>query len=130
MTKRKSELWSEVDEIIGRGEHPVVSIPAGTEILTPKRRPGRPRVNPPENPFFNWEMQTPSGFPMRCRNPGCNRRLKRRDRAITCSDRCKTELCAYCTTMLSIINGEVDPKDLPPHYRSNRLGGGKKNGKK
>jgi hypothetical protein len=118
---RASQIWDEVRVLVEARQTPVIEIEPGAEIRTPSRPRGRPRKNPPWDRFAGWRMKTPSGLPMRCRLFGCSKPL-RKDQVMTCSERCRDELLAFCKMSIEIIEGRCDPMDLPPQWRSTRLG--------
>lgn len=54
---------------------------------------------------------------MRCRNHGCNKKLRVRATRIVCSDACERELRAYCDDILEILDGKVAAHHLSPYHR-------------
>ncbi len=118
MSAAKSGIWNQVEQLVAEGKPAQILIPISFRLDKEKRPVGRPRVNPPGKPLHGQVMATPHGHQLRCRNPGCSQRLGKYVRDIVCGDKCRAELREYCETMLSILNGEVDPTDLPLKYRT------------
>lgn len=113
-------VFAEVRKTLGEGRAPVVKIPIGAKVIRKKSGPPK-RLPAGAKKHHFWKMQTPSGFAMRCRNPGCNVQLRRNDETITCSKRCATALLTYCKLVVDILEGRVPAQEFPPHYRTNRM---------
>jgi hypothetical protein len=108
---RKS-LWDVVDDIVGGGGAPLVTVPAAAEII--HRRPrGRPRVNPPGDRFAGWPLRTAKGNPRRCRNFGCSRLLRKNQVDLCCSEYCRGDLRDFCESVLAVLNGTMPATDFP-----------------
>lgn len=115
----RAGLWDEVRELLRRDEDPKIALPAATKIIM-RRPPGRPRVNPVEDRFAHWRLKTPCGLPLRCRNFGCNKVLRKDAVDICCSEPCRDELRRFCEDTLRVLNGEEDARFYAPYWRGDR----------
>ena len=116
----RASLWSEVDELLEKGERPVIRLTKGQQVIV-KRPPGRPRTKPHgAHEHYNWRMKTPAGIAMRCRNHGCSKKLKACAESLTCSDACKMQLERYCEITLAALRGEIPARDYPPDLRGQK----------
>lgn len=66
-------------------------------------------------------MKSPSGLPLRCRNFGCNKPLRKDVVDICCSPACRELLRRFCEDTLSVLEGREDPTAYPSYWRSDRL---------
>jgi hypothetical protein len=114
-------VWDDVDDLVEKGESPVIKLAPVFQVPRPKRPIGRPRVRPIDDPKGHKSavMQTSVGSPMKCRNRGCSMPIYERRAAITCADpRCAKELLQESEIYVAILTGKMDPRDLPMAYRS------------
>ncbi len=120
MKADKRTLWDDIDDLVEKGESPVVKLEPEFQIPKPKRPVGRPRVRPIDDPRLkkNAVMKTSTGRPMTCRNKGCSKYVYEKRAAIVCTDpRCAKELLQEAETYVAILTGKMDPRDLPMVYR-------------
>lgn len=112
-------IWEKVDEMVSRGKAPIVKLNPATEIRKPRRPRGRPRIIFTKN-RQHYPMATPKGWALRCRAPGCQKKLRKDQLTICCSPACEARLRDICETYLNVLNGDMNPTDLPPYYRTSR----------
>jgi hypothetical protein len=118
---RRSGIWDEVRALRDKDDVPRVELMPGARIIE-RRPPGRPRKNPLGDRFAHWKMKTPSGFPLRCRNFGCNKALRKDDVDICCSEACRGLLRRFCEDTLDVLDGREEPIRYPAYWRSDRSG--------
>lgn len=122
---KKSKLWSQVEELLEKGENPQIQLHPGTAMGRAKRRPGTPRKTDPTKPkhqrYGHLPCHSPSGTMMRCRRPGCSTKLPSSQYEIVCSDECKEVLVSQCEILLYILKGKGDVRDLPSNMRSGKV---------
>ncbi len=115
MDQAAEDMWAKIEKLVAAGKEPVIQIPKAAEIKIPKRPgPGRP---PKYGEGAKPLMHTPAGLQMGCRNFGCLNRIRRREAAITCSERCAQELLDYCRVTLEVLEKRVPATDYPMKYR-------------
>lgn len=117
---RRASLWDEVRTLVMRDEVPAIELPAATRIVE-RRAPGRPRTNPVGDRYAHWRMKSPSGFPLRCRNSGCSKPLRKDAVDICCSEGCRELLRRFCEDTLSVLDGTTEATSYPSYWRSDRL---------
>jgi len=116
----RASIWAEVERLEQEGQRPVIKLPPSARVIV-RRPPGRPRVRPlGAHQHYNWIMKTATGCAMRCRNPGCDKRLGAKQEALTCSPACEEQLRRYCEITLDVLNGRMRPRDYPPDLRSQK----------
>ena len=124
---KRKRLWDEVAKLVEEGQIPIVEFPKSAKVIMPKRRPGRPREKPlGARKHHGYNLLYPSGRVMRCRAFGCGRDLKKGATTIVCSERCAQMLREYCETTLAVLNGTLDARDYPPHFRTRVLRSGRR----
>lgn len=117
---RASAIWDQVDLLAEQGKAPVIKISPSAEVREPKRRPGRPRQKREGAPeAAHWSIRTPAGYRMTCRASGCQKKLRKGQ--IVCSRACEDAVREECVVLLAILDGKLDPSELPPHLRTRRL---------
>jgi len=117
---RPGSLWSQIQTIASRGRHPVVTLPRALEIVEPARPRGRPRlyaVGARRGRDTGYSLVTPNGSPMRCRNRGCQRTLKKEATSICCSKTCEEQLRNECLDILDVLDERVEARHLAPRHR-------------
>lgn len=121
MTEKKSRtLWDDIEDLVEKGESPVIKLEPVYQIPRPKRPVGRPRVRPIDDPRLKKHavMQTSANRPMTCRNRGCSRYIYEKRAAVVCNDpRCAKELLQESEFYVAILTGKMDARDLPMVYR-------------
>jgi hypothetical protein len=122
MLAEMSRLKARIEEQIAAGEEPQIRVPPGSlvvietkkgwRILTPKK------WRTTKDKYRGWVMATPSGAPLRCRNTGCMRFLRKYMRDIVCSEECRSLLREWCYIHLDIIEGLKPAESLPMWCRT------------
>ena len=113
-----------IEAMLADGKTPLVQLPAGSKVITPKRSPGRPRKYPlgARHPKAGGHrMRTPSGHALRCRWRGCSNYISKDAEAITCSERCTNMLREFIRATLDVLDGRMPAVDYPSEYRARRL---------
>jgi hypothetical protein len=113
-----NSLWDEVARAAAAGKRPKIEIAPGARVIVPKRGRGRPKKVDAQGKRTYYAMTTADGIPMRCRNYGCNLKLRVDQVAICCSPRCEEALRDFCQTTLDVLSGKMSPKDYPSYYRA------------
>lgn len=116
-------LWKQVQALSAEGKNPIIEVTPAARIIRAKLAPHRPRKRPEDAPKHyrkEYVMTVPGGEPMRCRRKGCNQRMLKGQAAIVCSPACEKELRWECEVFLSILNGVMNPRDLPQVLRTNQ----------
>jgi hypothetical protein len=115
-------IWAEVESRIASGIVPVLKVSQAARVPMRGGKKGRPRRRDVNKPYDHYAMHTPGGkSPLSCRAPGCRRRMNANQQDIVCSAKCRALLTEYCSTLLSIINGELAPEELPSFMRTHKL---------
>lgn len=110
--EKRSELWAEAAN--------VTVLSKGQKVIV-RRPPGRPRVKPVgAHHHYNWIMKTPTGNVMRCRNHGCDEKLRSKAESLTCSEACRLSLERYCEVTLAVLRGEMRAREYPPDLRAQK----------
>lgn len=111
-------IWSDVAKTIEAGQVPLVDLPAVARVIVPPRFCGRPRLAPEGDRYKHWAMLTPARYPMVCKNVGCAKRLRKEQRSLTCSERCRLGLLEYAQLVVEILEGQRPAEDFPYWARS------------
>lgn len=119
---RLKHLWDDgMRELLKRErekESETIMITPAQRIIM-RRPPGRPRLHPlGASRGHGCRWTTASGARMTCRNRGCTRALKKDSPLPVCSPACADELRRYCEIMLSALDGNIGPDDVPPDLRT------------
>ena len=123
--RKQSGLWDQVKQMVLDGQSPVLTLPEGHKVITPKRSPGRPRTRDLLRPYKHFALHTPSGMRMRCRARGCGKQLRRDATSIVCSEACKHAMLDEAHAVIACLEGETPVRDFPVYlrdYRAKKVG--------